>query len=159
MREYLLLQAKQVFDVIPPTTLNKLIPHEKRSSLVQANSSKEKGCKREKVCKWREGECPTLPLILFCAQWSYSVIWMVPMIPSLNRTLIKFPNLGVAWFFQKSLELWKMHKMKKFYIFIWNLVIKFFQSHWTILGYLGTILGTLGYQDALTSFFHQQFNV
>ena len=52
--------------MVPPTTLNKIIPPEKRSSLVQANSSKEKGCKGRKCAN--EGRESALPCL-----WSYSV--------------------------------------------------------------------------------------
>ena len=59
-------------ELVPPTTLNKLIPHEKISSLVQANSSKKRVQKGESV-QMKGGRVPYFAfdlilcaVILFC---------------------------------------------------------------------------------------------
>ena len=46
-----------------------------------------------------------------------------------------------------------MYKMEVSHYSMENLDQKKFWSHGTILGYLGTLLGTLGYLDALKIFF------
>ena len=50
-----------------------------------------------------------------------------------------------------------MYKTKVSHNFMQKIITKNFWSHGTILGYLGTLLGALGYLDAMKIFFSPIF--